>query len=261
MTPHSKSLGLGLIGIGRVWGVVPAEVPSEREALEFLSAAFEAGIRYFDTAPSYGTSEERFGKFLSSLTPTERAAITVATKFGEHWDSTRGEPYVDHSFDALRSSLDRSLARLGKIDVLQLHKTTPEVLRSADLARAWDEALSLGIQTLGPSVSDVESARLACAGSRYRMLQLPLNATDRRFLPLLPEIASARLWIAVNRPFAMGRSIGQDSFRYLLELPFTGVVLSGTKSIGHLRDNIAAFHAASHPQGTVGSSVASNQAT
>jgi aryl-alcohol dehydrogenase-like predicted oxidoreductase len=42
----------------------------------------------------------------------------------------------------------------------------------------------------------------------------------------------------------MGRSIGRDSFRYLLDLPFNGVILSGTKSREHLRDNIAAFHAA-----------------
>jgi aryl-alcohol dehydrogenase-like predicted oxidoreductase len=244
MTQHTKSLGLGLIGIGRIWGVAPTEVPSEREALEFLSVAYEAGIRYFDTAPSYGTSEERLGKFLSSLTSAERATITVATKFGEHWDSTRNEPYVDHSFDALRASLDRSLARLGSVDILQLHKTTPEVLSSADLDKAWDYALTAGIQVLGPSVSDLESARIACTDPRYRMLQLPLNTSDGRFLPLLPEIAAAGLWIAVNRPFAMGRSIGRDSFRYLLDLPFNGVILSGTKSREHLRDNIAAFHAA-----------------
>lgn len=122
--------------------------------------------------------------------------------------------------------------------------STPSDPASTAASRAWDHALSLGIRTLGPSVSDVDSARLACAGSRYRMLQLPLNATDSRFLPLLPEIDSAGLWIAVNRPFAMGRSIGQDSFRYLLSLPFKGVILSGTKSRQHLLENIAAFHAA-----------------
>ena len=42
--------GLGLIGIGKPWGVVPGEVPSDLEARRFLEGAYAAGIRYFDTA-------------------------------------------------------------------------------------------------------------------------------------------------------------------------------------------------------------------
>ncbi len=187
LVPGGKRLGLGLIGIGRPWGHVPGEVPTELAARDFLAYAFQSGVRYFDTAPSYGSSEERFGRFLASLTPAERTSVTVATKFGEHWDDTRNEPFVDHSYDALARSLERSASRLGRIDVLQLHKTTPEVLRSHDLARAWQFAASLGIQTLGPSVSDLDSARAACASGAYQMLQLPLNVLDDRFLPSSPK--------------------------------------------------------------------------
>jgi len=70
---------------------------------------------------------------------------------GEHWDASRGEPYADHSFDALRRSLDASVARLGRIDILQLHKTSPAVLatnpwrapgnmRARWASRAWAPA-------------------------------------------------------------------------------------------------------------------------
>jgi aryl-alcohol dehydrogenase-like predicted oxidoreductase len=220
-------------------------VPTEPAAREFLDFAFQAGVRYFDTAPSYGSSEERFGEFLSSLTPAGRASITVATKFGEHWDDTRNEPFVDHSYDALARSLERSARRLGRIDVLQLHKTTPEVLRSPDLARAWQFAASLGITAIGPSVSDLDSARLACASGNYNMLQLPLNVLDEKFLPILPDIQTAGLWLAINRPFAMGRTLdGPAAFRYLLRQPFNGVILSGTKSAIHLAANLEAFRLA-----------------
>jgi len=245
IAPGDKRFGLGLIGIGRPWGHVPGEVPTEPAARDFLASAFQAGVRYFDTAPSYGSSEERFGRFLSSLTPAERDSITVATKFGEHWDDARSEPFVDHSYDALARSLERSARRLGRIDVLQLHKTTPDVLRSPDLARAWQFAASFGITTIGPSVSDLESARLACASGNYRMLQLPLNVLDDRFLPVLPDMQSAGLWLAVNRPFAMGRTLdGPAAFRYLLQQPFTGVILNGTKSTQHLAANLDAFRRA-----------------
>jgi aryl-alcohol dehydrogenase-like predicted oxidoreductase len=36
----------------------------------------------------------------------------------------------------------------------------------------------------------------------------------------------------------------QECFRYLKGLPFRGVVLMGTASAAHLRENIAAFDAA-----------------
>ncbi len=246
-----KQFGLGLVGIGRRWGHVPGEVPSGPEAISLLEYARELGIRYFDTAPSYGTSEERLGFFLKSLTNSERRELTVATKFGEHWDAAKTEPYVDHSFDALRRSLDLSLARLGSIDVLQLHKTTPEVLRSDDLARAWDYAASLGISVLGASVSDVESAANSVACQRYSLIQLPFNWSNRSFAGAIEAAAARNMLVIANRPFAMGKmlyeseSIGKkQAFAFVLRHDFRGVVLNGTKNRQHLHENWFAFREA-----------------
>jgi aryl-alcohol dehydrogenase-like predicted oxidoreductase len=60
------------------------------------------------------------------------------------------------------------------------------------------------------------------------------------------------MYLAVNRPFAMGKilhSSGPESaaekriaaFEYLLRQPFHGVILAGTKSKTHLAENLAAF--------------------
>jgi len=248
-----KRFGLGLIGIGRPWGHVPGDVPAEADARTFLEFAFDSGVRYFDTAPSYGLSERRLGAFLASLAADARALATVATKFGEHWDFEKGEPFVDHSYEALARSLDRSLTLLGKIDVLQLHKTSVEVLRSVDLGKAWKYARQTGVQTIGPSVADIESAKAAIEDGRYEMLQLPLNQSNMQFVELLESLAARGLWIAANRPFAMGRTVVEkpgaqtkvDAFRFLLDLPFSGVILSGTKSKAHLAENLQTFrHAA-----------------
>ena len=70
MTPppaQRVEFGLGLIGIGKPWGFVDPEVPDESQAIALLEKAFVLGVRYFDTAPSYGSSEERLGKFLAAL--------------------------------------------------------------------------------------------------------------------------------------------------------------------------------------------------
>jgi aryl-alcohol dehydrogenase-like predicted oxidoreductase len=243
--------GLGLIGIGKPWGHANPAVPEERQALTLLERAFELGVRYFDTAPSYGVSEERLGRFLQSLAPAERHSVTIATKFGEHWDSSRAAPFVDHSLAALRRSLDGSVGRLGKVDILQLHKTTPEVLKSDDLARAWEYAASLGIEKRGASVSDQESARMVVQGSGYRIIQLPYNAASGVFGGVIDDAAARGLMVAVNRPFGMGKMLYQEraltkaqAFGFILEKRFRGVILSGTKSPAHLEENWAAFQRA-----------------
>src|SRR5690606_12761778 len=129
----------------------------------------------FDTAPSYGLSEERLGHFLDLLTPQQRAEVTVATKFGEHWDKAQGVPYSDHSLDVLKQSLDSSMRLLGHVAILQLHKTTPELLDDSDVHKALDYAVELGIPKLGVSVSDPLTAKAAIANSKFSVLQLPYN--------------------------------------------------------------------------------------
>jgi aryl-alcohol dehydrogenase-like predicted oxidoreductase len=240
--------GLGLIGIGKPWGFANAVVPNERQALALLERAFALGVRYFDTAPSYGVSEERLGRYLSALTPGERSQIRIATKFGEHWDTAKGEPFVEHSFDALRRSLDGSVARLGRIDFLQLHKTTPQALGSSDLARAWEYAATLGITAIGASVSDLASAEIAIAGAGYGILQFPYNVAQHTFGDVLERAAARGMKVAINRPFGMGRMLYENrevtkagAFAFILEKRFEGVILSGTKSPDHLEENWLAF--------------------
>ncbi len=252
-------LGLGLIGIGRAWGHVPSAPPAEADALRFLDFACQSGIRYFDCAPSYGSAEERLGKFLRSLPGADRALLSIATKFGEHWDEAKGEPFVDHSFDALRTSLLRSLDRLGPVDVLQLHKTTPAVLRSDALRRAWEFARSVGVRVIGASVSDLESAAIAGADAGQDMMQFPLNSENTTFQPVATAAHAAGKWVAVNRPYAMGKLLYQSvgdagalrvsAFSFVLERVSRGVILSGTHSCAHLAENITAFREANRAAG------------
>jgi aryl-alcohol dehydrogenase-like predicted oxidoreductase len=237
-------LGLGIIGLGKPWGHIPSDVPTEREAIELLEFAFETGIRYFDSAPSYGVAEERLGKFLRSLDCEQRKQVRIATKFGEHWDAERSQPFVDHSYDALCRSLDNSLRQLGRIDVLQLHKTTPEALRSAALSHAWDYATQMRIPMLGASVSDLESARMVIKEARYTCIQMPLNCGNTKFATAVQDAAARELWIATYRQLAMGEMLYRDvpistaeAFRFLLNQRFPGVILTGTKSKQHLAAN------------------------
>lgn len=106
------------------------------DAAETLAAAWEAGIRYFDTAPHYGIgqSERWFGEFLRERPRNE---FTVSTKVGRilveqdlagRTDEAFEVPATsrrvwDFSRDGVRRSLEDSLQRMGldRVDVLYLH--------------------------------------------------------------------------------------------------------------------------------------------
>jgi len=110
--------------------------PTEAGARELLEAAWDAGIRYFDTAPFYGAglSERRIGDFLRDK---PRESYVLSTKVGRLLVPDRAfamqrqgdpralpfRPKFDFSYDGVMRSYDNSLQRLGleSIDILFLH--------------------------------------------------------------------------------------------------------------------------------------------
>lgn len=259
MTPHQVAhrrrvgpngnvrLGAGLTRLGRPWGVRHAPVPCDAEAREFLVTAMALGVDVFDTAPSYGMSEERLGAFLGTLGTEARSRVFVATKFGEQWDAASGA-VVDHSYDALARSLERSLRRLGTVDLIQLHRTTSEALRSPDVRRAIALARASGVAAIGASVSRVDDARLALESLDAEWLQFPYHVANTYMEEAFHLAQAHGARVLVNRPFGMGALVEESpvegaeaAFRFILAQQFSGVILSGTASPTHLRENVAAF--------------------
>src|SRR5580658_2733166 len=129
---HLTQLGFGGAGLGDLFEVIP-----EHQAAATLQAAWDAGIRYYDTAPWYGLtqSEHRFGR---ALYRQPRRDFVLSTKVGRtmhavHHAETHdrgiwagGLPFrvrFDYSYDGVMRSFDDSLQRLGlsRIDLLLIH--------------------------------------------------------------------------------------------------------------------------------------------
>lgn len=243
-------LGSGLIGIGRKWGHKDSAIPNEQTVIDFLSYATELGIFYFDTAASYGYSEERLGKFLSILSPQKREQLIIATKFGDHWDSKKQEAYVDHSYDALKTSLDLSLKLLKKIDLLYLHKAHIQALKSSEVEKAFKYARAQGIKYFGASVSDKEAAQFALNNDFYSVIQLPYNIANPIFSEIIDAATQKGKIIVINRPFNMGAVLYKNNadnddktevFKFIIQKKFNGFILTGTKSSQHLQENYKSF--------------------
>ena len=128
------TLGFGSTGLGNLY-----RSQTEDGAMATLQAAWNAGMRYFDTAPLYGfgLAEHRVGAALRRLP----AAPVLSTKAG--WRLARRgpadapgsaadslfqqpapfKPYTDYSYDGIMRSFEDSLQRLGtdRVDILLLH--------------------------------------------------------------------------------------------------------------------------------------------
>jgi aryl-alcohol dehydrogenase-like predicted oxidoreductase len=242
--------GLGLVSLGRTWGYHPSPLPTREQAHGLLAKAVELGVTVFDTAPAYGESEHLTGEFFRQLLAATRDRLKLATKCGEHWDPVNHAPFVDHSYDALIRSIDRSMGLLGKIDLLQIHKPTVDVLHQPDVWKALDYARSCGIQAIGASVTDLETGRLACSMNAIDVIQFPCNIRFQALEDLLSEAREHSRQVWTNRPFAMGQMIHEDgvslldAYRFIISREFRGAVLTGTSNVHHLVEDLNAFREA-----------------
>lgn len=111
-----SSIGFGTAPIANLYSEIP-----EKQAVETIQYALEAGINFIDTAPHYGVglAERRVGLALSGV---ERERYTIETKIGRLITSD-GDRILDYSRDGVLKSLDASLKRmnLDYVDSLLIH--------------------------------------------------------------------------------------------------------------------------------------------
>ena len=151
---------------------------SDEAAAGTLAAAWDAGIRAFDTAPHYGVgvSERRLGAFLAGR---PRDEFTVCTKVGRRLVPAAGDvqgeegfydipPLTrvrDYSRDGVRRSLEESLERLGldRVDIVLIHDPDDFMEQAADEAYpALAELRAQGtVRAVGAGMNSARRAGLA----------------------------------------------------------------------------------------------------
>jgi D-threo-aldose 1-dehydrogenase len=233
------TLGLGTATMG---GSRISVTQHEGEAI--VRAGWEAGVRYFDTAPFYGVgaAERRLG---DALRDVPRDAWVLSTKVGrllrpttKPGGSTDGrlaplpfEVVYDYSYDAIMRSVEDSYQRLGlaKIDILYVHDIGVYQHGEAENARhirvlresgykALDELRRTGVvSAIGLGVNE-KAVLIEAMGfgdwdafllaGRYTLLeQAPLD-------DLLPMCAQRGTSIVVGGPFNSGILAGRDTWDY-----------------------------------------------
>ena len=196
-TPLGRALAFTRLGFGGAPLGNMGRPLGEGESEATVAAAWDAGVRYFDTAPLYGhgLSEMRIGRALKGR---PRAEFLVSTKVGrllepcapgdEGGGIYRGLPPLkvrfDYTADGVRRSLDESLARLGmnRVDILYVHDLELPTHRTAAAYEArWRELTGGGWQAL----ADLRAAGAVAA------IGLGVNATaacERVLAELDPDL-------------------------------------------------------------------------
>ncbi len=196
-------VGLGTNNFGLLMG--------EDEVGPVVDAAIESGVNFFDTADSYGDSEERLGRALG----TRRDDVLIATKFGspligqENTGGARPE-YV-------RAAVERSLEKLGtdRIDLYQLHRPDPSTPIGDTLAVLHDLVAAGKVREIGCSnfsaqqlrdaqgAGTPESARFVSVQNHYNLLRRS-DETD-----VLPECERLGISYLPYFPLASGLLTGK----------------------------------------------------
>jgi aryl-alcohol dehydrogenase-like predicted oxidoreductase len=205
-----STIGLGTNNLG-----MKLDMAASREVVH---AALNEGITLFDTADSYGASEERLGELLKG----QRDNVVLATKFGSDvrplgndngadWGSRGSRRYVRR---AVESSLRR--LRTDWIDLYQLHEPDPLTPIAETLSALTDLVREGKVRYLGNSnfagwqVADAEWTarihgyeRFVSAQNNYSFLQRDIESD------LIPALREYDIGLLPYFPLASGLLTGK----------------------------------------------------
>lgn len=251
MNQNQKYRPLSTSGLGGVAAGNGFHENPDKDVNEALAAAWNSGVRYYDTSPWYGLglSERRFGHFLRNQ---KREEFTLSTKVGRVltgdkdfelkdglWKGKLNFKYhYDYSAAGIRRSIEDSLQRLGLpyLDIVYIHDISPD---NGDMKENWvkyfDEALKgampeltkmrkegiikawgMGVNTIEPAVKAIEQADpdIILSATQYSLIKHE-DALNKLF----PVCEKSGVSVVVGAALNAGFLAGVDRYDYSGKFP------------------------------------------
>jgi aryl-alcohol dehydrogenase-like predicted oxidoreductase len=201
-------IGIGLWAIGgNEWGAV-----DDRESLNTIDAALDAGITFFDTSDVYGAghSEELLGKAMQG----RRDRFIVATKIGwQNFDRGRNQSAYD-TVEKLVAGVESNLQRLqtNYVDVIQNHISFRDPTMETFLAGFQRLQRDGKVRAYGVSTSDYEYLQAFNDDGGCATLQIDYSILNRTAeADIFPYCQEHDIGVIVRGPLAMGILTGKFS--------------------------------------------------
>jgi D-threo-aldose 1-dehydrogenase len=233
--------GLGGVPFGNEFAYV-----TDEDAYATIEAAWDAGVRYYDTSPWYGLglAERRLGSFLHKRS---RSEYVLSSKVGKLLTASRknnakqyfpftpspNNLHYDYTADGVKRSIEDSLQRLGvdALDLVFVHDLSPDnpwlpgpweeqfeiarkgafpalsKLRDEGVIRAW----GLGVNSPEPILRliDVADANVCLLARQYSLID-HANALHRVF----PKARESGMVFVVGSSLNAGFISGSARFNY-----------------------------------------------
>ncbi|MGI4811896.1 MAG: aldo/keto reductase [Janthinobacterium lividum] len=260
-------LGFGAMDLG---GPPVASEITDDDAVRVLNEVLDQGVNFIDTAGCYGSSERRIGLALAQ----RRSEFLLATKCGCPPGEGMGSHHVYNAAN-IRAGIEHSLRqmRTDYVDVAQFHGSiTPAEWESegalSELLKMKQEGKVrfIGISGILPNlVQQIESGV-------FDVFQIPYSALQREHEAIIAKASAAGAGIILRGGVARGAPIDWNKryymltgdemsgrweqakldelldgmsrmefmLRFALAQPALDTAIVGTKSLEHLRDNVAA---------------------
>lgn len=237
-------LGLGTVKFGRNQQVkypTSFSLPQDREIVALLEQAKQAGINLIDTAPAYGSSEQRLGRLLQA-----RDEWIICSKVGEEFSN--GKSFFDFSAEHTRLSVERSLRDLNTdyLDVVLIHSDGRDeyILDNTDCLTTLLQLKQEGlIRAIGMSTKTVSGGLKAVALTDVVMVTYNLSMQDDA--PVIDAARAAVKGVMIKKALnsghaAIGTSGGAAaSLRCVLRRQGVSTAIIGTLNPAHLAANVA----------------------
>ncbi|MBE9038036.1 aldo/keto reductase [aff. Roholtiella sp. LEGE 12411] len=215
----------------------------ERDAVAIIQRALELGIRYFDTAASYGPSEDYLGKVL----PPHRSKLFLTSKTDKR------------DRDGAWRELERSLKRLNTdyLDLWQLHHVSfseelDTIFSASGAIKAMEEAIQQKLVRFAGITGHHDPEVIAEALRRYpfHTTLIPVNAADkhhpRPFIPVvLPVAQEKNVGVIAMKVPAYGRLFKpsgltgmQQALGYTMSQPGVHCCVIAAKTVAQLEANV-----------------------
>lgn len=288
---ETSRMGLGLAALGRpgyinlghgedLMGATGVEVMNHAAGM-VMQRAYDLGVRYYDTARSYGFGERFLANWLNTLKPGSEQ-LTVASKWGYTYTADwRADAKVheikDHTLAQLKKQWRESQTELGDhLDLYQIHSATPEsgVLNDTavltELARIKAGGTAVGLSVSGPRQGEVVTRACSINVDGVRLfdtVQATWNLLETSAGSALAEAHSAGMGVVIKEGLANGRlthrnrepdfadtlgrlqreaarlecTVDALALAAILSQPWVDVVLSGASRVDQLESNLKAL--------------------
>ncbi len=233
-------LSLGTVKFGRTTGVkypTAVTLPTDAEAVELLAEARALGINLIDTAPAYGTSEERVGGLLKG----QRDDWLICTKVGENFDGEHSS--YDFTAHGCEQSITRSLRKLGTdhLDIVLIHSdgNDLDILQKSDALETLTRFKDAGkVRAIGISHKTVAGAELAL-DLGVDVIMATLNPGYTGELEIIHKAGASGTGVLIKKALDSGHG-SADGLGFVAAQAGVSSIVVGTTNIEHLAANAAA---------------------